>query len=599
MISAMTKYSFVLLSEDKEKFLDELAALGLVDIVRSAKPVDEHSAALLSEAEKLKRAISALEALKGAEPEGQAAEGLKADDVFECAARINVEELAVDELAKEEADAARWGEFDLSLLENLRQKGCTVRFYEVPRKRFNPEWVSMVALVKISETKDKVLFVTASDDPGYEFPEEPCRPPRLSASQIAREKEEALGKLDELRKELLGMKGMLPQLRARYDALLLELDRYLAGITGEDSAEESICVYTGFAPTSQDAVLAEAFGKMHLYFIQEKAVVEDRPPIELKNNKFTRMFTVLTDMYGRPEYNGFDPTPYISVFFLLFFAFCMGDAGYGIILTLAGLAMGRTAATKGFSPLVITLGIATTVIGFIFHTFFSMDIASWKIFEPVKSVFLPAKIAGYDGTMVLALLVGVVHLCLAIIVKTVYATRNNGFLGSLGVWGWTLLIVGGTVVGAFSLAGVLDAELTKWIVIVLGIVSTLGIFFLNDLHRNPLVNVGAGLWETYNTVTGLLGDVLSYLRLYALGLAGAMLGYAFNDLGLQILGDGSIVGWVFFIVVVVIGHTLNLAMCALGAFVHPLRLNFLEFFKNSAYEGSGRKYTPLKNNINK
>ena len=197
--------------------------------------------------------------------------------------------------------------------------------------------------------------------------------------------------------------------------------------------------------------------------------------------------------------------------------------------------------------------------------------------------------------MVLALIVGIVHLCLAMVVKTYNETKVKGFANSLGTWGWTLLIVGGTAVGALALIGVLDKDLTKWIIIALGIVSAAGIFLLNDLHRNPLINIGSGLWETYNTVTGLLGDVLSYLRLYALGLAGCMLGKAFNDIGGMILGDGSnLVMWIPFILIVLVGHTLNIAMAALGAFVHPLRLNFLEFFKNSGYEAAGRNYNPLK-----
>ena len=117
----------------------------------------------------------------------------------------------------------------------------------------------------------------------------------------------------------------------------------------------------------------------------------------------------------------------------------------------------------------------------------------------------------------------------------------------------------------------------------------------NDPQRNKFANIGVGLWDTYNTATGLLGDVLSYLRLYALGLAGGMLGMAFNDMGRMILGDGSnAVLWLPFLLLVILGHTLNIAMCALGAFVHPLRLNFLEFFKNSGYEAAGRNYHPLK-----
>ena len=205
-------------------------------------------------------------------------------------------------------------------------------------------------------------------------------------------------------------------------------------------------------------------------------------------------------------------------------------------------------------------------------------------------------IAGFEAQMVLSLAIGVIHLCLAMVVKTVYATRNRGFLGSLGVWGWTLLIVGGVVVGALAMFSLLPPEVTKWIIIGLGVVSAMGIFLFNDINRNPLKNIGSGLWETYNTVTGLLGDVLSYLRLYALGLAGGMLGNAFNSIAAMTLGDGSFgIGWLAFVLILVIGHALNLAMCCLGAFVHPLRLNFLEFFKNSGYDGRGRQYRPIGN----
>ena len=304
------------------------------------------------------------------------------------------------------------------------------------------------------------------------------------------------------------------------------------------------------------------------------------------------MFEVLTDMYGRPKYDEFDPTVWISIFFMLFFAFCMGDMGYGLILILGGLALKKM--MPKISPLVVTLGIATTVIGFLFHTFFSMDLLTWDIIpDAVKKVMLPSQIMGFDGTMVLAILVGIVHICLAMIVKTYQSTKTKGFGNSLGTWGWTLLIVGGVIVGGLALMGVMDKAVTKWVVIILGSLSALGIFFLNDLHRNPLLNFGSGLWDTYNTATGLLGDVLSYLRLYALGLAGAKLGEAFNAIAMQARGDGGF-GWVAFILIVVIGHALNIAMCVLGAFVHPLRLNFLEFFKNSGYEGTGRNYQPLK-----
>ncbi len=142
--------------------------------------------------------------------------------------------------------------------------------------------------------------------------------------------------------------------------------------------------------------------------------------------------------------------------------------------------------------------------------------------------------------------------------------------------------------------GLLPENVTKIAVIAIGAVSALCIFIFNTPGRNPLINIGAGLWDTYNMATGIMGDVLSYIRLYALGLAGGMLGGAFNNLGLMVLGDNPTWQWLPFVLILLAGHALNLLMSCLGAFVHPLRLTFVEYFKNSGYEGKGAKYNPLK-----
>lgn len=577
MIEKMNKYSFILLKDDTQSFLEKLQGIGLMDIKRSSKAVDEKSSEMIREAEELRTYIG----------------WLKSGDFTKDPAYADI---LARHAAKSAEIAARepWGEFDRTVIDRLEAAGYKTRFYCVPAKKFEEGWSSICPLQVVRNDGRNVWFVTVTGEGDAAVPAAECDAPSGSAEQSRKELAEIQMELDARESELKEIQKSVPELEREYGQKLSLAELYLAGTTRESAAADTIDVMTGFAPVENEAEIDRELDAMGTFYLKEAARTTDKPPIKLRNNSFVKMFELFTDMYGRPEYDGFDPTPYISIFFLLFFAMCMGDCGYGLVLIAAGFLLKKVKSFADISPLLVTLGIGTTVIGFFFHTFFSVDMTSWSIIpDGVKALMVPAKIAGYDGTMVVAIAVGIIHLCLAMIVKTVYATRNKGILNSLSIWGWTVLIVGGTVTGAVALAGVIDSGITKIIVVALGIASAACIFLLNDLKRNPLINIGAGLWETYNTATGLLGDVLSYLRIYALGLAGCMLGFAFNDLARMALGDGGF-GWIPFVLIVLIGHTLNLAMAALGAFVHPLRLNFLEFFKNSGYEGTGHRYNPLK-----
>ena len=569
MIERMTRYDFVLLSSGKDEFINSLRGLGVMDITRSSKPVDDRSAALLSRIEALNAEIARIN--KGTD------------------ARLKEYEDGLRALAKEAEAASHWGNFDQDKLNSL---GLPVSFYCVGEKKFDPAWAELYPLAETDRSHGKVWFAVFGN---ADIPAECVPAPQKPISEIEKEIANQEELIKGYKESLEGLKSTLPQLHAEAEQLRGELTAYLASVGGESAADGELTVFEGFAPESDDERLAKAFEELDCLWTASKATVEDNPPIKLKNNKFVKQFEMLTDMYGRPDYNEFDPTPYISIFFLLFFAMCMGDAGYGMLLIIGGILLRKLENYKNLAPLVTILGVGTFVVGIVMHTFFGVDISAlpW-IPSWLKAVMITGTIAGFEAQMVLALIIGVIHLCLAMVVKTVYATRNKGFLGSLGTWGWTLLIVGGVVLGSLGLFSIIPAPILKWIIIGLGIVSALGIFLFNDIKRNPLKNIGAGLWEAYNTATGLLGDVLSYLRLYALGLAGGMLGKAFNDIAAMTLGDGSFsVGWLAFPVILLIGHALNFAMCCLGAFVHPLRLNFLEFFKNSGYDGKGRAYKPV------
>lgn len=603
MISPMTKYSFVLLCGQTEEFLSKIQELGVIDITRSLKPIDETSEKLLAEADEVKKALSVLKNCKG-EPEKASVPGCSAKDVLDTDDRIAELRGELTSAKKELVARKPWGEFSSEDLQKLEAKGLQIRFYSCPKKKFDASWGDIQPLQVISETESTVFFVTvAPAGEQYSFPIEPVAAPAGSVNEAEKTLADLQSRLDGENRKLANLKSCIGNLEKTYADRLGELDLYFAEAATEKAVDNYVTVLTGFAPVEDDDRLRKAFDELGVYYTAEAATKEDNPPIKLHNNWFARNFEVLTGMYGMPVYDEFDPTPVLGPFFMLFFAMCMGDAGYGIVLMLIALYMKQKMQDSGLGKmyrLIGFLGGMTFFVGLFLGTFFGMSILSaswapsWLKALCVDGWFPDGKIAGFPVQMVLAVAIGVLHICLAMIIKTVNFTKRFGFSKTISTWGWTTLIVGGIVVISLGMMEVLSAEVFKWVIIALAAVSGLAIFVFNTPGRNPLVNIGSGLWDTYNMATGLLGDVLSYIRLYALGLAGGMLGNAFNIMGTMILDiPVPVVNWVFCIVILIFGHVLNLAMACLGAFVHPLRLTFVEYFKNSGYEGTGAKYNPL------
>jgi len=397
MIDKMTKYSFILLSGEQEEFLSKLQELGVVDITRSSKPIDGTSTDMLQRLTNLKKAREILGKLSFGDSkpveiitDDPATETLQESERL---AEINSD---LDAARSDLADKLPWGEFDAKALKDIEKLGYRIRYYKVARKKFSDDWASKVALKVVSEDANNVYFVTVTSD-GDEMvdlsPSKEIREPEYSVKEVKAKIEDLESKAEESKGRLLGLKKYGSDIDKEYKGNAANLDRYLAGEGSTKAVEDMVSVFEGFAPTEDSEALAKDFDAMDMVWYKDEATLEDNPPIKYKNNKFVRMFEVLTDMYGRPDYNEFDPTPYISIFFMLFFAFCMGDMGYGLILVIIGLLMKKSEGTKKLAPLIMTLGAATIVIGFIFHTFFSIDIANWSFIpEWMKKVMLPAKI---------------------------------------------------------------------------------------------------------------------------------------------------------------------------------------------------------------
>ena len=615
MITKMTKYSFVLLSGEKEGFLEQLQELGVVDISRSVKPVDQDSHLMFSRATKARKTIEILEGInysKDADYEAISKETVDiegdpvtfVEETLTKLAELNASLAAAEKQMKLRAP---WGAYDKEALDGIADLGYKIRFYSVDKNRFEEGWAELYPLQKVLEDDKKIWFVTVTPkDEEYAFPVQETAAPEGTYAEAEQSAAHIKNEIIRCKAGLMNAKDYIPAIKEACNSDLVELDRYLAADAGKNTAEDHITVFTGFAPVEDGDELEVKFNEMGVLYIKEDAVEEDNPPIKLKNGWFARQFESFTGMYGMPVYSEFDPTAIVAPFYLLFFAMCLGDAGYGIVLLLFGLMLNKGwikfAMFDGLGTIISILGAGTLVVGTVLGTFFGMSLydAAWvpnwlKSCMIVGEVEVPG-MGMFNIQMLLALGIGVFHICLAMVVKAIGYTKRFGFRANVSTWGWLLLIIGGIVLAILGVGKFISPAAIKYAVIVIGTLSALGIYIFNTPGQNPLLNIGSGLWDTYNMATGILGDVLSYIRLFALGLAGGMLGQAFNNLAEMVRGD-SIVTWLPFVLILLFGHVLNILMSSLGAFVHPLRLTFVEYFKNAGYEGKGLKYNPLKKEI--
>ncbi len=586
MITQMKKYTFLVFHREYEAFLEQLRDLGVVHVTEKAAGMaeDEHLQELLAKADNARKLIA------------QGAPDQLLNEKTALEQRIAATQKEADKMAV-------WGDFSAERMEQLKAAGYNLRYFSCPKKLFQEEWGIVVA-----EQGAMVYFVQVTSS-GDEAKDESLE--AGAQEQYLNQKSAA-----DLQKDVEGLNGLLvaqnarielwakeniPALEDELKQLQEQIDWKRVTLNTDPEADGSLKILEGFCPIDQVPALDAVLEKQEVYYQAEDPTAEDNTPIKLRNNKFTQLFESLTGMYGWPNYGEFDPTPILAPFFLLFFAMCMGDCGYGILLMIIGVLIAKKKLNiemfDGLGPIITVLGVGTTVVGFFLGTFMGIDLyqAEW-VPQALKSVMIKGEVMGYDIQMVLALCIGVFHICLAMVVKAICYTKQFGFKENIATWGWTLLIVGGLLVAILGMT-VLPAAVFKWAIIAVGTISALAIYIFNTPGRNPLINIGAGLWDTYNMATGILGDVLSYIRLYALGLAGGMLGAAFNNLGLMVMGgstEGATWQWLPFVLILVLGHVLNLAMSALGAFVHPLRLSFVEYFKNAGYEGKGTLYKPFK-----
>ena len=609
MITKMKKYDFLVYHAQYDDFLEKLREIGVLHIATLEN--NDKSCELLVEKFNLKKRIeNNIDILYNKLDKNISLSQTSIHDFDEGMDLLAKSEALLSQLEqakqaltiaeKEYERISAWGNFSIDQLKKIEETGYYVKLFTCPTRLYKPEWEEQFNAFVINELNNTTYFVTLTNDEKIEIEAEQFDI-NNSDSTIATANYEEAKKLYNTQFEEIKEFAVNNINNLKYLSLLITeiIDIDKVKLNTIKAADDTVMVLEGYCPIDTESTLLDFLQKNDIYYEVNDPKAEDNVPIKLRNNRFTKLFEPLTGMYGLPNYNEFDPTPILGPFFLLFFAMCMGDAGYGLILILFGIGVItkkiKIEMFEGLGPIITVLGVGTTVIGFFLGTFFGIDLStvSW-LPDSVKSILLKGELMGFDIQMVAAIIIGIFHICLAMVVKAICYTKQSGIMNNLSTWGWLILILGGIITAILTISNAISIEATKYMIIAIGIISALGIFIFNNIKRNPLINIGAGLWDTYNMITGILSDVLSYIRLYALGLAGAMLGQAFNQLGFMVLGDDPIfIQYLPFIIIVLIGHTLNIALSSLSAFVHPLRLTFVEYFKNLGYEGNGEKYSPL------
>ena len=606
MIQPMSKYAFLVFHRDYEAVLHQLRELGVLHIQerRDTREV-EALQQIQQERGEVKTLLRQLRPFaEGQDPElhprlRQRAEGQELSRELHGLLELRgqkQQELAA--LRAEASEVALWGDFSPERLEELDAAGYQLEFYSMPLARYTEDFEVGHDVLPIAEQAGRKYFVLvrrAGDAAPLVEADRLARPARSVAQveELIAQRREELETLE--RSITIEAPSHLAELE-QYDRLLEnELSFGKAQLQAERLADERLYLLEGFVPTEQAAAFEQELAKTGCYFKQiDFDPAKERVPIQLKNNSFARSFEFITQLFSLPNYGEIDQTVLIAPFFMLFFGMCFGDAGYGLILLLAStyFRLRNKGGDNSLLSLGQWLGGGAFVVGLVLGSIFGMELP-WA--RDKDYLF------NQDNMMVIAVVIGLIQVFFGKLVGAYKTSRQQGWRYALSGYAWVLLLIG---LGLIYLLPKLEIALPLWLQYGLyGIVglSVLVAFLYNSPGKNPLINVGSGLWTSYNNASGLLGDALSYIRLFAIGLTGSILGSVFNQLAMSCIPSGAdasiggiVIGWVMALFILAFGHTINFGIALIGAFVHPLRLTFVEYYKNSEFEGGGRPYAPLK-----
>lgn len=583
MIVKMRKMTFIGLNAEKEQFMKRLQQAGVTHLILPPEGAEPQELAKeLQKVGEVKKFLA-----RRAPKERPAASGdaaaicVRREELAQQENRLAVE---LTQLRKERTLLLPWGDFAIADLELLRAKGLVVQFYRASARLLAALPLEGVFHLKAGDGPGETPFVTITREP-VQLGLLPDKMPERGLAEVERLIAEREERQQAIQTEYNQLAQRLAVLE-RAEAELTDEVEYRRALlnTGGELENRLFVLKCWSAATAED--LVKALGEDLTFFhYTEEPEDGDRVPVLLANKPAFAPGEDLVQIYSHPNYADFDPSGIVFYSFAFFYGMIIGDFGYGAVLTLLAVWLHRK--IKDPSPLAkrmiflsYLLGGSTMFFGLITASYFGISLDPGNPLTKIMLMDFSTK-EGQSHAMLVSIIIGMVHISIALIIKL----KRNRDLPSLG---WLLVTWSGLFVLQDYMKGAPIDPVAKWVMIA-GFAVV--ILFTSD-HKNFIIRILAGLNGALGAIQ-LFADVLSYMRLFALGLATMYMCQTFNMLGGMTNDAVPYIGFIFAALVLACGHAINIVLGIMGGVVHGLRLNFLEWYR-WCFEGDGLPFKPFR-----
>jgi V/A-type H+-transporting ATPase subunit I len=588
MIAPMYKYAFLVHHDDYRAFLQSLREVGVAHIIETRREWTDETKALQ---EKYLRYKQYHQMLSQREVEAVPKEtcplaaelSRSLEDCMEVSYSL---EQALQNARSTEIEMRDWKEVPITSIRGLEEHRVYFHFFRCETADWDPAWEREHHLEVYLRQGDELHFVIItrqSKAPNIGL--EPVAMPMQTYQEVVARREQLEAQIADNEVKLDHLASCRYGLEQAMDAIADSIDWHQAIHQAQADQSGRLITLQVWVPGDSREALERFAAQLDVVTLDLRPSTEEDIPVKLKNNRFAKLFHPIGELFALPHHTELDLTAFFAPFYAIFFGLCLGDLGYGALLFAAGtiakmMPVGRK--NRDVFTLLQWLSFATMVAGVITGTFFGAEMKNMAWFSGMSDYFL-----GPNQLFQVAIWIGLFQIATGMVLKAFGRSRQFGFVYGLSSIGW-LLGLGGSVMWWMDVW----PPVHQWITF--GGVGL--VLFFSEPKGNIFKRVGLGLWELYGA-SGLVGDMLSYIRLFALGLSSAILGLVVNDIALSVAAGGSFFGWLFCLIILLIGHGMNFFLATLSAFVHPMRLTFVEFYKNAGFSGGGKPYKPFEKRL--